>query len=261
MVTLPPSMDDISVEDLVLVADEIAEEVNASFPQFVKDIFNAPESRQDVVKTGREVVFDKAFFLTKKRYVIHVINDEGKPCDKLKMKGVEIKKSDCSPAVKTLLLELVTSILDGKSMEEVLDLIKTMKNEFRDRFSPQELATPISCKTLKACQDSYKITGSMKGFPYQVRAAMFYNSLCGPKDQLIYSGDKIRLLYIKGAESKYIGFPSDLEEMPEWWLKDFKIDYDTEWEKAHKKLTNYLGSMGWDIQSRKKKVAEELFGF
>lgn len=261
MVKLPDSLQGVNEEDLILIADTVADAVNDSFPQYMQDIFNIPDSRKDVIQTGREIVFDKAFFLTKKRYIIHVIDDEGKKCDKLKIQGVEIKKSDTSTAVKTLLMELVNDILDDKSMECVLDRIRVMKEEFRDRFTPQEIATPISCRTLKKCQDSFKITGSMKGFPYQVRAAMFYNSLCGPKDQLVYSGDKIRLLYITGASSKYIGFPADLEEMPEWWLDDFKIDYNTEWDKAHKKLTNYLTAMGWDNGSRKRAAAEDIFGF
>lgn len=247
------------VDEVVTVADTIGELTNKSFPDFCEHAFNCPATRRDTIKTDREVVSDKSLFLSKKRYIMHVVDSEGKRVDKLKIMGVEIKKSDTSKAIKSMLSELVNAILDGVSGDDLLDVVKKMKQEFKNRPST-EIAKPINVKTLKKCQDIYNTTGDMKGFPYQVRAAMFWNSMCGNRDKKIVPGDKIGLLYIRGQKSKYIGFPIDLVDFPDWF-SELVVDYDTEWTKANKKIESYLSSIGMDIAGRKNSIKKELFGF
>lgn len=258
---LPESITDGKTdEEIIEKCDEIAKQIDDTFPQFCMDIFNCPEERNRTIKTDREAVSDKSLFLTKKRYIMHVIDMEGARVDYNKNMGTEIKKSDTSVAVKTLLTELVDMILDGASMDDTLESIKQQKIIFADRFSLNEIGTPKGCKTLKKAEDTFRATGSMKGIPYQARCAMFYNKVRKDSDPVIYPGDKFRLLYIKHPESKYIGIPIDMETPPEW-ISDFVIDYDREWKNAYKKITNYLASVGWDLESRKEKQREELFGF
>lgn len=250
---------ELDVDSAVEIADTIGKLTNKAFPDFCMHAFNCPEERKHTIQTDREVVSDKSLFLSKKRYIMHIVDSEGQRVDKLKIMGVELKKSDTSKAIKTLLMELVLAILDGETETELLPLIKEMKIRFKN-FPPSEIAKPINVKTLKKCQDMYDTTGDMKGFPYQVRAAMFWNSLCGKTDKTIVPGDKVGLLYIKHHESKYIAFPIDMTIFPEWFT-DLQVDYDTEWEKAHKKLESYLASIGLDIQGRKDTIKQELFGF
>lgn len=260
MLEFPPSIAaDLDVDSSVEIADTIGKLTNKAFPDFCMHAFNCPEERKHTIQTDREVVSDKSLFLSKKRYIMHIVDSEGQRVDKLKIMGVELKKSDTSKAIKTLLMELVLAILDGKTEAELLPLIKEMKIRFRN-FPPSEIAKPINVKTLKKCQDMYETTGDMKGFPYQVRAAMFWNSLCGKTDKTIVPGDKVGLLYIKHPKSKYIAFPIDMTTFPEWF-SELQVDYETEWTKAHNKLESYLASIGLDIQGRKDSIKQELFGF
>lgn len=249
----------VDVDELINIADTIGELTNETFPAFCEHAFNCPAERRDTIKTDREVVSDKSLFLSKKRYIMHVIDSEGQRVDKLKIMGVEIKKSDTSKAIKKMLMDLVNLILDGMDMDGVLSEIKRMKKDFKT-FPVTEIAKPINVKTLKKCEDAFKMTGSEKGFPYQVRAAMFWNRQCGLKDSRIVPGDKIGLVYIKNKNSKYVGFPIDTTKFPSWF-DELVIDYDTEWEKANKKLESYLSSIGWDVQGRKDSIRTELFGF
>lgn len=249
--------DDIDLA--VDVADAIGSIANDSFPDFCKHAFNCPDVRNDAIKTDREVVSDKSLFLSKKRYIMHMVDSEGTRIDKHKIMGVEIKKSDTSRALKDMLLRVVHFILDDVDEDEVLDKIESMKSWFK-KLPPYEIAKPMSVKTLKGCEDSYRITGSMKGFPYQVRAAMYWNAKCGPNDKRIMPGDKVRLLYIRGRESKYIAFPVDMVTMPDWF-NEIVVDYDTEWEKANKKIESYLSSVGMDVAGRKAAIRNNLFGF
>lgn len=260
MLTFPNGiLDGEDQSDIIAISDAIAEMTNDTFPEFVKFAFNAPDSRKDVIQTDREIISDASFFLSKKRYILHVVNDEGKQSDKLKIMGVELKKSDTPEAVKTMLKELVDIILSGGNKQDAKDAVKRMKNEYPS-YDIREIARPMSVNGLKVYNDAYAMDGSMKGFPYNVRAAMFYNSMCGPSDKKIVPGDKIGIVYIKDSRSKYIGFPIDINTLPSF-VEELKIDYETQWDKAHKKLISYMSSMGWDIQSQKKAKRNEIFGF
>lgn len=258
---LPESLiDGLENDEIVQVCDEIGNLANQQFPDFMQHIFNCPEERKHTIQTDREAVSDRAFFLTKKRYIMHMIDFEGVPCDKNKVMGVELKKSDVPPATKVILQELVDMLFDGYTMEEVKAHIKEQKRTFSKRFTPMEIARPMSCKTLGKCEKEFAMTNSLKGFPYQVRASMFYNGLCGDRDQRIRSGEKIRLLYIKNPQSKYIALPSTIEEMPSWF-EEIDIDYDTMWAKTYKKVRNYFEALDWDVKSIKDNKRNELFGF
>lgn len=250
---------DMSTDDVCMLADGIAGLTNEAFPDFVKFAFNTPEERKHKIQTDREIVSDKSLFLTKKRYIMHVVNDEGKPADKLKNMGTEMKKSDTPPAVKDMLAELVDIILDGKTIEDAKIRIKEMKREYQDR-ELREIARPMSVKGLKKYEQMIEETGSDKGTPYNVRAAMFYNSQCENRHKKIVPGDKIGILYIKNPKSKYIAFPIDINQFPEF-MDDIMVDYDMMWDKAYKKIVSYMSSMGWDVESQKKEQRKSLFGF
>lgn len=256
---LPDAFNELTNEETVEICDEICDITNKSFDDFCQNVFNMPASRNGSIAADREAVSDKSLFLTKKRYIMHVINMEGEWVDELKIKGVEIIKSDTSPIVKKMLMELVNMILDDKNRDQVKARIKTMKEEFYNAPITQ-ISSPASCKTLLKAQRQLEETGTLKGCHYSARAAIFYNSMCSDRDTIIRAGDKVGIVYIRNPKSKYVAYPIDAQELPDW-LDDLIIDYDAEWEKADKKLNNYLTSMGWDITSLNKNLKKELFGF
>jgi DNA polymerase elongation subunit (family B) len=256
---LPSTFDQLSNEEVVEICDEICEITNASFDEYCSRVFNMPKERKGSIAADREAVSDKSLFLTKKRYIMHIVNMEGKWVDELKIKGVEIIKSDTAPIVKKMLMELVSMILDDRTRTEVMNRIKGMKKEFY-AAEIKDLASPSGCKTLLKAQKQLEETGTMKGAHYSARAAIFYNSMCSDRDTFVRAGDKVGIVYIRHPQSKYLAYPIDATELPKW-IDDIIIDYDAEWEKADKKLTNYLTSMGWDMVSRNNQTKKDLFGF
>lgn len=250
---------DLTIDDVIELSDTIADQVNDTFPDFVTRAFNCPASRKHTVTTGREVVFDKALFLSKKRYIMHVVNDEGKTVDKLKIMGVEIKKSDTPPIVIEFLTELVDMILNGDEYEHVMKQISKMKTRFFEADYMQ-IARPIGCKQLKKYSDSYDMDGSMKGFPYQVKAAMHYNLLKTQVDREIKAGDRVLFCYVKHIDTTGICIPDDLNVVPDF-VKDIPIDYEKQWATVKKKLTNYLSSLRWDTKTKLSDARDELMGF
>lgn len=259
MMRFPASLEFEDHQELVDISDGIGEMVNDSFADWAMHAFNAPADRVIELQTEREIVSDVSLFLSKKRYILHVVNDEGKWVDKLKIMGVEIKKSDTPEYVKVMLEDLVKMILNGNTNKELTDRIKYHKEEYKNQ-PLADIARPMSVKGLKKYTDMYEATGSEKGFPYNVRAALFYNSLCGPTDKQIVPGDKIGIVYIKHPRSKYIAFPIDTNTLPSF-VTDLTVDYETQWSKAYKKVVSYMSAMGWDFKSKKEANRKKLFGF
>lgn len=241
------------------VADAVADEVNNSFPDFCRHAFNCPPDRTDIIKTGREVVSDKSFFLTKKRYIMRVLDDEGKRVDQIKMVGVEIKKSDTSEAVREILTELVDMILDDMPRSDLMERINEIRQEFRNR-DIFNIAVPSGCKTLYKANSQYRTEGNLKGIHYAAKAAWHWNNIKTDQDEEIYSGEKVGLVYVKHPDFNCLAYPIDLQTLPEWYL-EIPVDYDKMWDGAYKKITNYLKAMGWDFASVREQIREDLFGF
>lgn len=245
--------------EIVKAADTVASRVNDAYPDFLRLAFNCPPSRDDSMVSEREVVSDATLIVTKKRYAMHIIDDEGSPADKLKIMGLEIKKADTSPIVKRILHDMVRRILAGETRQDLKNAIADFEEEFY-QATMKDISASNGCKTLSAAERQLRDTGDLKGVHYVARAAVFYNSLCGPSDPRVRPGDKVGVIYIKHPDSSYIGFPKDATMLPEW-LDDIEIDYDTMWKKADTKITNYLKSMGWDLESVNKAKRKSLFGF
>lgn len=245
-------------EDIASMADGISAYANSLYPDFMQSVFNCPDIESEVMKTEREIVSDKSYFLTKKRYFMHVVNDEGEWVDDYKVTGLEIIKSDTPLALKEILRELILMILDDWTREEVLERIEEVKKEYRTK-SLREIGRPMNVKVLTEYQDKFNQTGSMKGFPYHVRASMFHNMNAGPRDLKVRSGDKVILIYLDNKDTKYTAFPIDSNHDPEY-IKEMKIDWKRQWETVEKKIENYLKPVQWDKKGARRLSKKELFG-
>lgn len=241
------------------LADEVALSVNEAYPEFLKQAFNCPSERLNSMKSVREVVAKSAFFASKKRYAMHVVNDEGKRVDKVKIQGLEIKKSDTSKAVKVFLREIVDIILSGSGSREE---INSYKRDFKERFYKMtwsEIGIPKPTTTLNKNKVTYELTGSFKGITSHAAGAIFYNSMCTTADREIRVGEKFYWVYIKGAKCKSIGVPVETTKLPKF-LDDIHIDYDLMWEKAESKAIKYMAAIGWDLSGQVKTNSLDLFG-
>ena len=259
MFLLPPTVvDECTIEEMVELADAIGDEVKHHFAELCEFAFNCPTDRNRIIETKREVVSDKSFFLTKKRYIMHVVNNEGKWVDKLKTQGVEIKKSDTSEITRRFLTELVEMILDNKPRDVVLDRLEDMRDEFY-HASPYEVSVPVGTNTLGKIESLYVNYGDIKGAHYGAKSALWWNNLREHTDQRVFPGQKVGVVYVKNKNTNCIGYPVDVENLPRWFL-DIPLDYDRMWEGVKVKLDNYLSVLGWDLKNRKKQKREGMFG-
>lgn len=247
------------IEEVVKAADYIGEYVNDMFPEFMSRVFNVDEDRATVIETERETVSDKSLYIKKKHYSMHIVDDEGQRVDKQKAMGLAIKRTDTQKVVRDFLTELVDMVTDLKSFDEVSKRI----DEFQDEFcamSFQDVGRPMGVKDLVSYEKKYKETGAMHGFPYHIRASIYYNEMCKANDIKIRSGNKIRIVYIKHPEMPYIAVPADAEVLPEF-TKDIQVDWRRQWEKVEKKIKAFLEPIGYDRDSRQKALVGDLVEF
>jgi DNA polymerase elongation subunit (family B) len=96
--------------------------------------FHAPRKNGEIIKAGRELIGDRAIFITKKRYAINIFDKEGKRKDKegkmgdIKAMGLDLKRADTPKYVQEFLLNVLSMVIQqGKGRDEIIEAIKDFK--------------------------------------------------------------------------------------------------------------------------------------
>lgn len=258
-------------DTIIELYDTIGEEVNETFAAYMDRAHNCPEKYGRIIAAGREVVGEKGLFISKKRYGILVIDDEGTRMDvdgktgKLKVMGLEIKRSDTPEYMQDFLKKILTDTLEGATEQEVIEDIRAFRQKFRD-MQPWEKGTPKRVNNLTKYTAAWKKTGQCK--VGHVMAAINYNRLREMnKDQYsmeIVDGMKTIVCKLKAnpLNIKSVAIPTDEKRIPEWY-KDLPFDNDEMEETIiTKKINNLLGTLDWDLSLAESKTTfNDLFDF
>ena len=250
-------------ESVVQLYDQIGEEVNSTFPQFMLDSFHVPKSRGEVIKAGREIVGSKSLFITKKRYAVLYYDKEGKRADvdgkpgKIKAMGLDLKRSDTPEFIQNFLSDVLEMVLMGKKEQEVLDHI----SEFRIRFKARpgwEKGSPKRANNITDYQAKEAKAGKTN-MPGHVRASINWNTLkrmYGDKYSMaITDGAKVIVCKLKPNALGFtsVAYPVDELRLPQWF-KDLAFDHaEMEQTIIDNKLDNLIGVLNWDINSTEEK--------
>jgi DNA polymerase elongation subunit (family B) len=261
-----------SRENVIQLYDQIGEEVNTTFPQFMLDYFHCPKSRGEVIKAGREIVGSKSLFITKKRYAVLYYDKEGKRTDvdgkpgKIKAMGLDLKRSDTPEFIQNFLSDVLEMVLMGKPEQEVLDHIA----EFRIRFKARpgwEKGSPKRANNITEYQASEAKKGKAN-MPGHVRASINWNTLKRMFDDKysmnITDGAKVIVCKLKQNPMGFtsVAYPVDELRLPQWF-KDLPFEHaEMEATVIDKKLDNLIGVLKWDIGSTEEKnTFNSLFEF
>jgi DNA polymerase elongation subunit (family B) len=259
-------------ESVVQLYDQIGEEVNQTFPQFMLDAFHVPKTRGEVIKAGREIVGTKGLFITKKRYAVLVYDKEGKRKDvedkpgEIKAMGLDLKRSDTPEFIQNFLADVLKMVLTNATEDEVLDHI----TEFRTRFKARpgwEKGSPKRANNIATYQEKEAKAGKAN-MPGHVRASINWNTLkrmMGDKYSMnITDGAKVIVCKVKPNPLGFtsVAYPVDELRLPQWF-KDLPFD-DAEMETTiiDNKLGNLIGVLNWDVASTEEKnTFNSLFEF
>jgi DNA polymerase elongation subunit (family B) len=246
-------------ETVIQIYDQIADEVNGTFPQFMLDAFHSPKSRGEVIKAGREIVAIKGLFITKKRYAVLYYDKEGKRSDvdgkpgKIKAMGLDLKRSDTPEFMQKFLEELLTKVLNGSKEEEILDRIGEFRTEFKARPG-WEKGSPKRANNITEYEAKEKKAGKTN-MPGHVRASINWNTLKrmnGDKYSVnIVDGMKVIVCKLKANPLGYtsVAYPVDELRLPKWF-QELPFDHgEMETTIINNKLENLIGVLEWDLES------------
>ena len=247
------------VDEVVQYADTVEDSINLRFPAYMQAVFNCNDQQAQLIKTQREVLADRGFFSAKKNYMMHVVDKGGIAKDENKIMGLAIRKSDTPEVVRAFLKTMIEMVMAKKTYADIRKFLLDFKERYHS-LPLLDIGRPMNLNTLRKYEQRLAATDSMKGIPYHVRAALFYNSECGSNDIKIRAGDKIRLVYIIHPRAKCIALPADADVLPSF-LKTLRIDWESQWETVETKIFSYLKPIGYDPESRQISANKNLVVF
>ena len=250
-------------ESVIQLYDQVGNEVNGTFVEFMEDAFHCPRSRGEVIKAGREIVGSKSLFITKKRYAVLVYDKEGKRKDvndkpgEIKAMGLDLKRSDTPEFMQDFLSQVLEKVLTGAAEDEVLDMITVFRSAFKARPG-WEKGSPKRANNITAYQAKEAKAGKAN-MPGHVRASINWNTLkrmMGDKYSMqITDGAKVIVCKVKDNPLGFtsVAYPVDELRLPQWF-KDLPFNHD-EMESTiiDNKLDNLIGVLNWDIRSTETK--------
>jgi len=259
-------------ESVVQLYDQIGEEVNSTFPQFMLDAFHCPKARGEVIKAGREIVASKGLFITKKRYAVLYYDKEGKRTDvdgkpgKIKAMGLDLKRSDTPEFIQNFLSDVLEKVLTGATEEDVLNQISEFRLKFKSRPG-WEKGSPKRANKITEYQEKERKAGKAN-MPGHVRASINWNTLkrmMGDKYSMgITDGAKVIVCKLKQNPIGFtsVAYPVDELRLPQWF-KDLPFDHaEMEQTIIDNKLSNLIGVLHWDVTSTEEKnTFNSLFEF
>lgn len=259
-------------ETVVQLYDQIGNEVNGTFQDFMLQAFHCPKSRGEVIKAGREVVGSKSLFITKKRYAVLVYDKEGKRADldgkpgKIKAMGLDLKRSDTPEFMQDFLSKVLEKVLTGAQEQEILDMISEFRTAFKARPG-WEKGTPKRVNNITAYRTKEEKQGKAN-MPGHVRAALNWNTLKRMYDDKysmsITDGAKVIVCKLKDNPMGFtsVAYPVDELRLPKWF-KDLPFAHD-EMENTiiDNKIGNLIGVLNYDLASTQShNTFNSLFDF
>lgn len=197
-------------EYTIQIATDVQEFINNSFDMFSKKFLNVHKKHYFNIK--QEMVAVSGIWLSKKRYAMWAINDNGVKVDKMIIKGIDVVRADFPPAFRSLLKEILKDILfnaDKKNIDEKLLTFKKKVSilDIMDVARPtsvQNITKYISKNKLKMMDIKDKgvnFRNYEKGTPAHVKASIMYNNLIRhynleKKYNLIENSEKVRWIYL-----------------------------------------------------------------
>ena len=253
------AVDGVITEQAHTIVNAIDKHLGAKILEWASDELNSSDPRF-VFK--REAIADVGSFLMKKRYILHILDDEGVATSKFKYVGVELARSTTPKPVKNIIQKTIETAFLTKDVKKTNEVYREAYDLFRN-------LSVVDASFRKAVKEPDKfITGASlakfnKGTPCHVKAALAYNFLLEKlkltkKYETIKSGQKVKFFY--ALKNPYgldaIAFNGDYPKE----FTDINIDYDKMFSKiVSPPIESVYEAIGWRLPIIGKEVQTDLF--
>lgn len=255
-----------TLDDAIKIASNVTDVINASFKEFTHVAFQCNDKFDNLIRVENEFVSQRSIFVKKKLYVLHLDYKEGKFVDKMKIMGLQLKKTTIPKPVGKRLTKFVEELLKGREFTEVGKEIVSYKDELLATNNILEIGLPKGIKGIEDYTERYNLDQTTL-LPGHVAASMFWNKCIEEYNDLvntkISSGMKIRVFYFQKTFGRFksIAVPADLKALPEWFIKYYHgiIDRQTQVTKlVDDPLENLVAAIGKIIPTKKSLLVDEL---
>jgi len=250
-----------------LICLQVQTFLNDSFDMFASKFLHC-KKHTFVIK--QEVIAKTGMWVGKKRYALHITNDNGVPTDEIDVKGLDIKRSDFPLAFRQFMKDLLwNDFLKDTEKFEVDAKILHFK-EFMKTLPIEEIATPTGVKGIvkySAKGNMQKFGNWIKGTPAHVKAAISYNELVkylklDKTHALLRDGEKIRWVYLKtnsyGLNTIALRGDRDPAEILNF-IKMY-IDYNSIFERVlMSKIEDFYTALDWSFPSPCQNIINDFF--
>jgi len=217
-----------------------------------------------------ERISESIINLAKKKYIQHIVYEDGIPFDRLTYifpKGVELVRSSTPAFARDKIIEIVKYLFSHPDTFNIKDLLKLVKN-LRREFELAEvddicMQSSVSKYEEKVLDDKDKLN-FVSGAHFAVKAAAYYNWLLHrgerslqQKYEFIKSGTKIKYFYCKNKRLNdmfaYIRGSYPMEIAPE-------IDYDEQFMKSIlSPINSIIEPLGMPEITKRLSVVMDIF--
>ena len=212
----------------------------------------------------REAICDVGMFLQKKRYVLHVLDEEGIPTNKFKYTGVEIARTTMPAPIKPLAKKVVETMLLTQDLQKTNEVLAETYDTFKE-LSVKEISFVTGLKGYEKYSSRCDGFKTVKSMPLHVKAAYMHNILLNTfkidkKYEKIGSGDKIRYFYVKQPNKFGINAIAYKYYYPGEFEKYFEPDHEMMFDKTmYSAIERFYESVGWTPQKPGEAVQCDLF--
>ncbi len=204
-ITIQPVLDKLGLSltidgkinpDVSKLVEELGNYINTDILKWAKKKLNSDDPRFEF---KREAIADVGIFLEKKRYILHILDEEGIPCDKFKYVGVEMARSSISKSVKAIMKPVLETALLTQDVYVANRLYKEAFEKFKE-LSVVDISKRTGIKDCEKYAHGTSLNKFNKGTPGHVRATLTYNYLLEElkltqKYEAITNGNKVKHFY------------------------------------------------------------------
>jgi DNA polymerase elongation subunit (family B) len=240
------------------IVNAIGKIVNTGVIEWAKLELNSIDPRFEF---KREAIADVGVFTTKKRYILHILDDEGVSTSKFKYVGVELARSTTPKPVKALLKKTIDTALLSKDIKKTNEVFREAYDEFK-RMPIEDISFRRAVNNISKFSSGASLTKFVSRTPGHVKAALAHNLLLDKfgiknKYEVVNSGQKIKWFYAEknqyGVES--VGF---ISQYPTEFAA-IKIDYDKMFGKiVVPPIEAIYDAIGWHIPQIGKETVTDL---
>ena len=254
-------------DEATVIGNAVAKKINESFQEFMQRNFLCTPGFDDIISCEREVVSDRGIFVDKKRYILHLVDLDGWKCDKMKVMGLDTKKTTLPKEVSAKLNGFVERFLKGAEWTTIAEDIVEYKDELTNANDVMTIGLPKGVNGVEDYTEAFKQDPTCR-LPGHVAASILYNACLEKYEDTeslqISSGMKIKVFYLatKVGKFKAIAIPVDIEQVPAWFLRDFKINKQMHIKRlVDNPLNNIIKAIGKVTPTRQELMVDSLLGF